>query len=113
MLGRAYRQVNLLGGKVASSMLCKFLKGFFFPRAVQMMDDAGSADALLALMQDVDEEVRHWATFGLGVLGDLNSDEIRDALSQRTTDPDSDVREESLVGLAKRKDQRVTQLIGQ
>jgi HEAT repeat protein len=61
---------------------------------------------LLALMQDVDEDVRDWATFGLGVQGNLDSDEIRDALSQRLTDSNKDVREESLVGLGKRKDQR-------
>jgi HEAT repeat protein len=50
--------------------------------------------------------VRDWATFGLGVLGDLDSEEIRDALWQRMKDPNRDVREESLVGLGKRKDQR-------
>jgi HEAT repeat protein len=68
--------------------------------------DPRTVDTLLALMQDVDEDVRDWATFGLGVLGDLDSEEIRDALYQRMTDPDRDVREESLVGLAKRQDRR-------
>ncbi len=75
-------------------------------------NDLRAADALLALMQDVDSDVRDWATFGLGVLGDLDSNEIRDALCQRMTDPDEDVREESLVGLSKRKDpQALPQLI--
>jgi HEAT repeat protein len=69
-------------------------------------NDPLAVDTLLALMQDVDEDVRDWATFGLGVLGDLDSDEIRDALSQRLTDPNRDVREESLVGLGKRKERR-------
>jgi hypothetical protein len=62
-------------------------------------------------MRDVDEDVRDWATFGLGVLGDLDSEEIRDALWQRISDPYRDVREESLVGLAKRKDQRALQVL--
>jgi HEAT repeat protein len=68
--------------------------------------DPRAVDALLALMQDADGDVRDWATFGLGVLGDLDSEEIRDALLQRTSDPNQDVLEESLVGLGKRKDQR-------
>jgi HEAT repeat protein len=68
--------------------------------------DPRSVDELLGLMRDADEDVRDWATFGLGVLGDLDSPEIRDALWERVSDPNRDVREESLVGLSKRKDQR-------
>jgi HEAT repeat protein len=69
-------------------------------------NDPRAVDTLLALMQDVDEDVRDWATFGLGVQGDLNSDQIRDGLFDRLTDPDRNVRGESLLGLAKRQDQR-------
>jgi HEAT repeat protein len=69
-------------------------------------NDPRAVDALLALMRDPDEHVRDWATFSLGVLGDLDTNEIRDALFQRLADPDTDVVEESLVGLSKRKDQR-------
>jgi HEAT repeat protein len=69
-------------------------------------NDPLAAVTLLALMQDVDEDVRDWATFGLSVLGDSNSEEIREALLRRMSDPNRNVREESLVGLSKRKDQR-------
>ncbi|HEX9120636.1 MAG TPA: HEAT repeat domain-containing protein [Terriglobales bacterium] len=74
-------------------------------------NDALSVETLLALMQDSDEDVRDWATFGLGVLGDIDSAEIRDALAQRLGDSNEDVREEAMVGLSKRRDRRVLALL--
>lgn len=69
-------------------------------------DDPRCVEALLALMQDPEGRVRDWATFGLGVLGHLDSDQIRDGLLERLTDLDCDAREEALVSLAKRQDKR-------
>jgi HEAT repeat protein len=68
--------------------------------------------ALIELMEDSDDEVRNWATFGLGLafggeteqLGSLDSDEIRQALQRRLSDPFADVRDEAIWGLARRKD---------
>jgi HEAT repeat protein len=69
-------------------------------------NDPLSVETLLTLMKDTDDEVRDWATFGLGVLGDQDSLEIRDALHRKLKDRNADVREEALVGLAKRHDTR-------
>jgi HEAT repeat protein len=69
-------------------------------------NDPLSVKTLLALMQDREAEVRDWATFGVGVLGDQDSSEIRDALVRSSGDADEDVREEALVALAKRHDAR-------
>jgi len=69
-------------------------------------NDPRAIRALMVLMQDRDGNVRDWATFGLGVLGKADSPEIRDALLQRTSDLDSDAREEAFVALAKRKESR-------
>lgn len=70
-------------------------------------NDDLSVETLLLLMEDPDEDVRDWATFGLGVLGDQDSSKIREALYCRLSDANEDVREEAMVGLGKRKDQRV------
>ena len=70
-------------------------------------NDALSVRTLLALSEDSDEEVRDWATFGLGVQGDYDSPELRDALSRRLMDANRNVREEAMAGLAKRLDTRV------
>lgn len=70
-------------------------------------NDAQSTSGLMKLTLDSDSEVRDWAVFGLGVQGDADSPEIREALLRCLNDADDDVREEAAVGLAKRKDQRV------
>lgn len=69
-------------------------------------NDAESIAALLTLTNDADPDVRDWATFGLGVLGDADTPEIRDALATRLSDTNQDAREEAIVGLAKRQDRR-------
>ena len=69
-------------------------------------NDPIAVETLLLLTQDVDEDVRDWATFGLGVLGNSDSPEIRDALARCLDDTAQDVREEAMAGLASRKDRR-------
>jgi HEAT repeat protein len=70
-------------------------------------NDALSLRTLISMTQDADEDVRDWATFGVGVLGDADSIELRDSLYLRLSDSNSDVSEEAVVGLAKRHDLRV------
>lgn len=70
-------------------------------------NDPEAIQALMVLTSDADDDVRDWAVFGLGNLGDADSREIRDALLARLNDKNEEVREEAIVGLAKRKDQRV------
>jgi HEAT repeat protein len=68
------------------------------PRAIQ---------TLIGLSTDEDSVVRDWATFGLGTLTDFDSPELRDALVARLNDAYADARFEAMVGLARRKDNRV------
>lgn len=69
--------------------------------------DLRSVPTLLKLTTDSSANVRDWSVFGLGVLGDFDSPEIRGVLLNRLIDEDEDVREEAAVGLGKRKDQRI------
>ena len=70
-------------------------------------NDPKTTQVLIVLTRDADDDVRDWAVFGLGTLCDTDSTEIRDAIFARLNDPNEDVREEAMVGIAKRKDQRI------
>jgi hypothetical protein len=70
-------------------------------------NDGQSVCSLLKLTSDSHADVRDWAVFGLGVLGDADSPDIREALLRCLDDADEDVREEAAVGLGKRHDQRL------
>ena len=67
--------------------------------------------ALLTLSNDRDDEVRDWATFGLGQLSEEDSNEIRDALANNLADGDADVRYEAAIGLGRRQDSRAAKFI--
>ena len=70
-------------------------------------DESAAIRVLLQLMEDSDPDVRDWATFGLGVQGNADTPEIRDALYERLDDGNPDTREEAVAGLGKRRDLRV------
>lgn len=70
-------------------------------------NDPVAVSTLIELTADEDSDVRDWSVFGLGVQGDVDSPEIRDALLRCLSDPNEDVREEAAVGLGKRQDIRL------
>ena len=58
-------------------------------------------ETLLTVMDDADEEVRDWATFGVAESG-VDDDRIREALFARPHDAHEDTRLEAIKGLASR-----------
>jgi HEAT repeat protein len=76
-------------------------------------EDPQAVAALIELSSDADADVRDWATFALGTQLDLDTPEIREALAHRLNDPDAATRAEAVVGLAKRRDERVLPVLAQ
>lgn len=74
-------------------------------------DDPQARGLLFELMRDADVDVRDWATFAIGSQSEDDTPEIRDALVSRLTDADEGVRGEALVGLARRGDSKVIDMI--
>lgn len=69
--------------------------------------DPEAVAALIRLTEDEDSDVRDWATFGLGAIGQVNSPEVREALFRRLDDEDCDTQFEAVCGLARCRDGRV------
>jgi HEAT repeat protein len=69
-------------------------------------DEPKAVEALLVMMEDPDDDIRDWATFGIGVKSNADSEAIREALVARLEDDNQDTREEAVAGLGKRKDLR-------
>ena len=68
---------------------------------------------LVTLSGDDAEDVRDWATFGLGTMCDLDTPEIRQALFVRLTDRHFETRAEAMAGLARRGDLRAVPTIAE
>lgn len=75
--------------------------------ALSAHDDAAAIGGLIALSADANDEIRDWATFGLGQLVETDTPQIRAALRARLDDPCVDARNEAIEGLATRNDQSV------
>lgn len=75
------------------------------------LNDDEAVKYLVTLSCDEDDEVRNWATFGLGRMADSDTLAIRQALFERINDSDDEVRHEAIYGLAKRHDERVLDML--
>lgn len=75
------------------------------------IDKLTAIEALIKLSSDKLSHIRNWATFGLGTQIERNNKNIREALWERVNDKHQETKLEAIVGLAKRKDKRVNDII--
>jgi hypothetical protein len=68
-------------------------------------------DVLIKATRDLDDDVRDWATYELGLVVRHDSVRIRDALFERLQDENEDCRRQALAGLARRRDMRALPLL--
>lgn len=66
---------------------------------------------LIKLSSDKLSHIRNWATFGLGTQIKKNNKNIREALWNRVKDKHQETKLEAILGLAKRSDSRVKEVI--
>lgn len=75
------------------------------------IDNPNAIETLIKLSSDKLSHIRNWATFGLGSQIERNNKEIREALWKRVNDKHQETKLEAIVGLARRKDKRVIDII--
>jgi len=70
-------------------------------------EDPQAIKALIALSDDNDPDVRNWATFGIGSMIETDIPALREALFDRLSETEQEIRLAAIVGLAQRGDIRI------
>lgn len=78
--------------------------------ALGFINELNSINVLIKLSTDKLSHIRDWATFYIGQ-SERNNTRIKEALWARINDKHQNTRFEAIVGLAKRKDSRITEII--
>ena len=79
--------------------------------ALLSVDNKLAIDTLIHLTTDRVSHIRDWATFGIGTQIEKDNKSIREALWLRVEDQHQDTKLEAIVGLAKRQDCRIKEII--
>ena len=80
--------------------------------ALGFIENEKTIDVLIKFSKDKTNHIRSWATFYIGQV-DFDNEYIRDALWNRVNDKHQETRMEAITGLAKRKDDRIIEVIKQ
>lgn len=79
--------------------------------AILAIDKTKPINTLIQLTKDKDSDIRDWATFGIGTQIETDNLIIRETLWERINDSDENTRFEAIIGLAKRKDQKIKDIL--
>jgi HEAT repeat protein len=101
-LGDERARAALLGHAGHAASQVRFAVAAALPLLAGEPADPDAVAALIRLTRDADPEVRDWATMGLGSQLDVDTPEVREALTARLDDPDGDTAEEARAGLSRR-----------
>nr|WP_315239513.1 hypothetical protein [uncultured Flavobacterium sp.] len=79
--------------------------------ALLTKEESKAIETLIELSKDRDSEIRDWATFGIGTQIETDNQIIREALWKRINDKDENTKYEAIIGLAKRKDKKIKEVL--
>jgi len=79
--------------------------------AILTIDKTKPIITLIQLTKDKDSDIRDWATFGIGTQIETDNPIIRETLWKRINDSDENTRFEAIIGLAKRKDEKIKDVL--
>jgi HEAT repeat protein len=113
--GIGHNNENLTDKQI--QLICSFKKHkssrirYSLAFALLTKEEPIAIQTLIELSKDRDYEIRDWATFGLGSQIEIDNDEIRNALWKRINDKYEAPRFEAIFGLAKRKDEKIKEIL--
>jgi HEAT repeat protein len=114
LYGVGFNNDNLTASQVSFLTSFKSSKNLYVRHslvsALLFIDNDEAIRTLIDLTNDKASYIRDWATFGIGQI-DKDSQEIRDVLWKKVNDKDQNTRLEAIAGLAKRKDEKIKEVI--
>jgi len=79
--------------------------------ALSGLENSQAINVLIEFTKQKEPSIRNWATFGIGTQIDIDNTEIRNTLWNLVGDSDYDTKSEAIVGLAKRNDKKIKEVI--
>lgn len=79
--------------------------------ALLTKEEPKAIETLIELTRDQNPRIRDWATFGIGTQIETDNKIIRETLWKRCNDKDENTKFEAILGLAKRKEENIKEVL--